>query len=218
MFTLLTAFASDPSPALFTPSVGFGEPRTESVGVANLAAIPRLAGIVGVQGVARRERWAAGFELGEDLGGGRAGTVWAGVTLELDDDLRVSPFLRAGTWSQVGVSVAWRTYPAGFRRRGLWIDVSGGPTVDVRRLTEAEWAGPIDAMRSMPEIGLSKQVSDLIHLRLGTVGPVPVFTYRVETPGRTALVYSMTIGGLPGVAVVAGTTVGIARLGDRDRR
>lgn len=217
MLTVLAAFATDPSPALFTPSVGFGEARTEAVAVATIAGIPRVAGLVGVDAVVRQDRWTAGVELGEDLGGGRAGTGWLAATFEPDHDLRISPFVRAGTWSQVGLSVAWRTYPGGFKRRGLWIDVSGGPVIDVRRAMEPGWAAPVDALRSMPEVGLSKQVTDLIHLRLGAVGIVPVFTYRVETLGRTRLVYTMTIGGLPEVAVIGSATVGIARLRDPDR-
>ncbi|MEZ4317005.1 MAG: hypothetical protein R3F61_05865 [Myxococcota bacterium] len=211
MLLLSAALASDPSPALFTPSVGLGDPRAELVTIGSLGATTVTSGQLGLNAVVRLPRVSAGGDLGLDLGGGQAGAGWLAVSVVERENLRVSPFVKAGTWAQAGLSVAWRVYTPGFRRRGLEIDVSGGPTLDVRQLGHPTWGGPLDRMRSMPEVGLGTQITDLIHLRLGSVGPAPVFRYRVQTGRRTALVYEMTLGGLPGYGVFGAATIGIGR-------
>jgi hypothetical protein len=212
MLLFWSAFAADPSPAILTPSVGLGEPRGETQVVGWVGAVGRTTGLAGTTVKTRLDRWAFGGELGLDVTGGQVGSAWAGVSVISRDDLRITPFVRGGTWAQVGISAAWRVWWKPFQRRGLRVDASWGPTVDVRFLRTPSWAGPVDTLRSLPEFGLTTEWGPLIQFRVGAIGPMPMFTYRVETPGRQSFVVEMSIGGMPEVGVVGSMSLGLGQL------
>ncbi|MCB9678825.1 MAG: hypothetical protein H6737_27230 [Alphaproteobacteria bacterium] len=204
------ALASDPASGLLSPSLGLSDDRVEGYGTTYIAKHRNITGMVGASTAVRSGRLGAGGEFGEDFTGGRSGTAWVSVALVDRGDLRVSPWVRGGTYAQAGLSVAGRFHPRGFRRRGLLADFSWGPALDVRLLKGPRWGGFMDPIRSMPEFGLTADWG-MIQLRIGAIGPAPVATYRLQTPGRTSFVLEYSIGGFPGLGVVGMASVGVAR-------